>query len=165
MSAIRRPGATSATVLIGLTASFVVAHVVAPEWSRRAGLDVWNMPTVQADYRSAVEHEREIVSGGDCAARRRDAANQVAAQLLVGSVTLERAADEACALFADDPGATSTLLVTYYHVPTERLRFARHMIERTSRLFETDEQADAVLHRLESEYCAMIATHQTATAP
>lgn len=165
MSVIRRPGTTSATVLIGLTVTFVVAHAVAPEWSRQAGLDVWNMPAVQADYRSAVEHEREITSGGDSAASRRRAANQVAAQLLVGSITLERATDEACALFADDPGATGTLLITYYHVPTERLRFAKHMVERTSRLFETDEQSATVLNRLESEYCAMLAAHETAAAP
>ena len=36
MTAIRRPGAASAAVLFGLSASLVAAHAIAPEWSRRA---------------------------------------------------------------------------------------------------------------------------------
>lgn len=165
MSAIRRPGAASATVLIGLAAGFVVAHAAAPEWSRRVGLDVWNVTAVQAEYRSTAEKEQEIEAFGERAVRRREAANQVAAQLVAGSITLEHATDEVCALFADDPGATGTLSVTYHQVPTERLRFARHMMERASRQFTTDEQAKTVMARLEAEYCAMAAAPPSPAAP
>ena len=48
MTVIRRPGTVSAAVLVGLVASLVSAHVIAPEWSRSAGLDVWNLPSLEA---------------------------------------------------------------------------------------------------------------------
>lgn len=161
MSAIRRPGTASATVLIALAGGFVAAHAAAPEWSHRVGLDVWNMPAVQDDYRATAEQEREIAARGERYARRAAAANQVAAQLLAGAIDLPRATDEVAALFADDPGAAVALLLAYPHAPTERLRLARHVIERTSRQFETAAQGRAVMARLEAEYQRMAAAPES----
>jgi hypothetical protein len=166
MPAIRRPGVASATVLIGLAGCLVVAHAVSPDWSRRAGLDVWNMPAIE-EQRSAVAAEREdLVAKADRHARRREVANAVAARLLAGEITLPQAADEVRNLFAEDSGFEVSLTVSYPDVPTERLRFARHMIERASRQFGADPDRDAaVLARLEAEYAAMVAASESPSAP
>lgn len=158
MTVIRRPGAASAAVLIGLSACLVAAHAIAPDWSRRAGLDVWNLAAAEEAGRDAVEQRAEIEANGERAARRRETANHTAAQLAAGTITLPAAADEIRAIFADDKGMALTLATTYHAVPTDRLRFARHTIERATRLLLDDPtRLEDVSARLEAEYCAMAA--------
>ena len=88
MTAIRRPGAASAAVLIVLSASLVTAHAFAPEWSRRAGLDVWNLAALEGQYRDAAAERTDVAARADRAAARRAAGNQIAAQLIDGAATL-----------------------------------------------------------------------------
>jgi hypothetical protein len=158
MPAIRRPGVASAAVLLGLTACLAAAHAVSPDWSRRVGLDVWNMPALE-EGRAAVAAERaDLEAKAERDARRRDVANHIATRLIAGEITLPRAADEVQALFADDSGFALSLSASCPDVPTARLQFARHMIERASRQFGDDPARDAaVLARLEAEYAAMAA--------
>ena len=46
----RRPGIASVAALAGITAALSIAHLVAPEWSRAVGLDVWNLSAAQAEW-------------------------------------------------------------------------------------------------------------------
>ena len=165
MTAIRRPGAASAAVLVGLTVSLAAAHAIAPEWSRSAGLDVWNIAEVEKARRSAVERRAEIHAHAEHCARRREIANQLAAQLVANTTTLPAATDEVRALFADDTGFVVMFESLYPTVPTERLRFARHVIERTKRFLTNPAQFEAVTARLEAEYRAMAAEHDSPPAP
>jgi len=165
MSAIRRPGAVSATVLVGLATSLMIAHAAAPDWSRRAGLDVWNMAVLEEEHRVVAEQREDVEARGERAARRRDAANGIAAQLSAGTVTLPHATNQVRALFADDPGVATSLSVTYPNAPTDRLLFARHMIERTSRQLDDSAASAAVLARLEAEYREMAAAPESPAAP
>jgi hypothetical protein len=166
MTAIRRPGAASAAVLIGLSAGLAIAHLSAPEWSRRAGLDVWNITEAQRAHRSAVERRAELGAYEERTVRRRETANQLAAQLVADTTTLPVATDEIRALFIDDEGALVTLQTTYPDAPTERLRFARHTIERTLRLLDDDSaQRAAVCARLEAQYREMAAAPESPAAP
>lgn len=166
MTAIRRPGAASAAVLIGLSAGLATAHLSAPEWSRRAGLDVWNIAEVERARRAAIEDRAELSADEERAIRRREAANQFAAQLVADTTTLPVATDEIHALFADNPGAIVALRTTYPDAPTERLRFARHTIERTLRLLGDDSaQRAAVRARLEAQYREMVAAPESPATP
>ena len=165
MTAIRRPGTASAAVLIALSLSVATAHAIAPDWSRRAGLDVWNLSALERQYQSAAEHRADIDAEAERAASRRLAANQIAAKLTNEPHTLPTAADELAEVFQYDPGVLTTLAVYHTAARTERHLFARHAIDRVSRLL-ADEPArrTAVLARLEKEYRAMYTSPEAATS-
>jgi hypothetical protein len=158
MTTIRRPGAASAAVLIALSTTLVTAHAVAPEWARRTGLDVWNYAALQEQYRTAVEEQAEVEAYGERAASRREAGNQIAGELILGTTSLPKAADELMEIFRHDSGTRVTLETLHYTAPTERHRFARHAIDRVrSILCDEPERLAPVLARLEAEYRAMCA--------
>lgn len=165
MTTIRRPGAASAAVLVGLSVSLVTAHALAPDWSRRAGLDVWRLPALERECLNLVEERNEVEARAERSARRRETANQIAAQLISGAIALPAAADEIRGIFCEDEGMVATLKHTY-PAPTERLRFARHTIERAARLLVDEPDRCAALRaRLEVEYREMLAAHESPAAP
>jgi hypothetical protein len=155
MSVIRRPGASSATVLFGLAATLVVAHVIAPEWARRSGLDVWNLPSANTSLRAATEEREEVEAGADRNVRRRAAANQVAARLAAGTITLDAATDEIMEVFRHDSGISTILRTHFPDAPTDRQVFARHTIERTQRFLDDPVRWADVGPRLAKEYKAL----------
>ena len=159
MTTIRRPGAASAAVLLGLGTCFAAAHAIAPEWSRRAGLDVWNLPFANAQLRAAAEEREAVFADAERAARRREAANQTGAKLAAGGIPLTVAADEVAEIFRDDPSRSLVLEGIYPGAPTERHRFARHAIDRAQRFLANDpDRCATVLARLEAEYREMCAS-------
>jgi hypothetical protein len=159
MTVIRRPGTTSAAVLIGLSLSLAAAQVIAPKWSRRVGLDVWNYTALREQQHQAAEERDEIAARGEEAAARRAAGNQIAAELIAGTISLPAAADELAEVFQQDKGVRLVLECLHSTAPTERHRFARHAIDRVGNLLH-DEPArlSAVTARLEAEYRAMCAS-------
>lgn len=156
MTVTRRPGAASAAVLLALGASLVAAHLIAPEWSRRTGLDVWNAASANEQLRRATDERDEVQNGAERAASRRETANQIAAQLAAGHITLPAATDELLEVFHDDVGMKCVLETINPGAPTERHRFARHAIERVKLLPSGDPtRRTAVVERLEADYRAM----------
>lgn len=163
MTAIRRPGAASATVLLALATGLVAAHALAPGWSRRAGLDVWNLAEAQRTHRCALEDAAAADERAERAARRRAVANQLAADLVAGTAALAPAADRLRALFDDDPGVLVSLEIAHPGARTPRLRFARHAIDRATRSLAGDPaRRGAVTARLEAEYRALAAREPSA---
>jgi hypothetical protein len=119
---------------------------------------VWNLPSASADLRAATEERDEVLAGADRAARRRETANQIASQLAAGTITLPVATDEVREVCHGADGMSFALGCVYKTAPTERHRFARHVIERAKRLLDTEpEQLAAVTARLEADYRAMLA--------
>ncbi len=166
MTAIRRPGASSVTVLTALSVSLTLAHAIAPDWSRRVGLDVWNYAALEAEYRTAIDERAEVLSRAERAAARRAAGNQVAAKLVTNSITLPTAADELIEVFRQDEGMGIVLELLHQNAPTVRHVFARHAIDRVhSILVEDPAQRDAVVARLEVEYRAMCAAPESPRTP
>lgn len=164
MTAIRRPGNASVAVLLALGAGLVAAHVIAPEWSRRVGLDVWNLPSETTLLRDATERHEEVLEDADRAARRREAASQIATKLINGTASLPEAADEIAELFRDEPGMSLTICINFQNEPTDRHRFARHAIQRAKRLLVDDPtHSAAVVARLEAEYRAMLGSPDAPT--
>jgi hypothetical protein len=156
MTAIRRPGATSVAVLFVLGASLVTAQVLAPEWVRGAGLDVWNLPSAEADLRTAVEERNAVNSAEERRARCREAANQIAAQLAAGAIPLPAAADQIAEMFRGDNGPNVAIRAAYPTAPTDRHRFARHAIDRVKRVLSDEpDRCAAAVAVLECEYVAL----------
>jgi hypothetical protein len=152
MTTIRRPGAASVTVLIGLCLSFAAAHAAAPEWSRRAGLDVWNLPAARAQFRESCQERDEMEARAEQMALRREVANHVAARLIDG-LPLATATDELMELLQHDQAFMSAFELIYSEAPSLRHRFALHAIERASRLLQDDPlRRMAVEARLRAEY-------------
>ena len=156
MTTIRRPGVASAAVLIGLSASMVGAHLLAPEWSRRVGLDVWNYAAAEDDRRGAAERRAEVDGRAERAAQRRAVADQLAARLVARDAALATVAGDLLALFRDDAGSRNTLSFSNPGVRDLWLLYARHAIERVGHLLEGDPaRCAAVCARLEGDYREM----------
>jgi hypothetical protein len=152
MATLRRRGAVRAAPLACVLLSFPTAHALVPEWSREAGLDVWNLPDDREKLRAAAERRAEVEAWGARAARRREAADRVAERLARGAA-LAAGADELMALFRGDAGMRGALAALYHDAPTLRHAFALHAVDRVRRTLEHDPaRRGAVLVRLEAEY-------------
>lgn len=159
MATIRRPGAASAAVLIGLTASLVAANLIAPEWARRTGLDVWNYAALEAERCSAAEVRAEMEAQAERDGRRRVRADQLALRLAARDATLAAVALEIMELFSDDTGWRRSLEVRNPDVRDPRLLYARHTIHRAVRQLDHDPaRQDEVRTRLEADYKELEAT-------
>ncbi|MFM8274894.1 MAG: hypothetical protein ACKODX_21535 [Gemmata sp.] len=153
MTAIRRPGTTSAAVLLALAATAVGVHLSAPEWSRAVGLDVWNYAAVEEDHRTAVAERADLDARQEKFNRRCATANGFAARIVTGDANLATVATQLLALLNGDEAFRRTLLLTYPTVRDLRLLYARHAIERASRLLAHDPGGwEPVRVRLEAEY-------------
>ena len=157
MATIRRPGAASAAVLIGLTASMVGAHLVAPEWSRRRRLDVWNYAAAADARRAAADEWADVNGRAERAAARRAVADQFAARLVTGDAPLATVAAELLDLFGRDAGFQTSLAFNSPGVRDPHLRHAGHAIERVRRMLPDPAQRDAVVARLKADYRALTA--------
>jgi len=149
----RRPGLASAATLSGIVLTLGLAHAVAPEWSRAAGLDVWNTGSARAAL--AAEQSRgadldELNANVEAQIRGSEG---VARRLGAGRLTLAAAADELLALNADRPGWEDGLTFAYPDAPTPRHRAARYALAKLSRTDAAAWAASAA--RLEAEYRAL----------
>ncbi len=156
MATIRRPGVASAAALIGLSVSMVGAHLLAPEWSRSVGLDVWNYASAEDERRGAADERDAVEARSARAADRRAVADQLAARLVTRDASLATVAGELLDLFRTDPGSQRTLACWNPGVRDPRLLYARHAVERVRRLLPDDlVRREAALARLEAEYREM----------
>jgi hypothetical protein len=145
----------SAVVLVGLGAGLVACHVIAPEWSRHMGLDVWNLSAAEQSYRSAVETDEHLGAAIEHEAARRAAARTVVVRLINGTAILAEAADELAEIAGPDPGRRLILELRYPSVADERHRFALHAIDRVKWHLGAAPETEPVLRRLEAEYRAL----------
>lgn len=149
----RRPGVATAGTLAGIVLTLGLAHAVAPEWSRAAGLDVWNAGSARADLAAT------LARGDDLEALNQHIHEQIRGSLGVvqrlgaGRLTLAAAADELAALNADRPAWEDSLAYAYRDAPTPRHRIARYAMAKLARI---DPAAwAAATARLEAEYRAL----------
>lgn len=153
MATIRRPGAASAAVLIALSASVAGAHLLTPEWSRRMGLDVWNLAAVEEERRLAVEERADMDAKAEFCARRRAVADRIAVRLIARDADLATVAVELFDLFGEDSGVRCTLEASNPKVRDPRLLFAGHAIQRVSRLLVHEPARWATVRaQLEADY-------------
>jgi hypothetical protein len=86
----RRPGTVLLASLIAAPLAALAASVVAPEWVRRAGLDVWNLPAQEQKLRAAREQERDLRAKGGEVIRRMAVREALIAELIAGRADLAR---------------------------------------------------------------------------
>jgi hypothetical protein len=152
MATLCRRAAVLTVALACALLSFATARAVVPEWSRLAGLDVWNLSDDRASLREATERRAELEALAERSARREEAADHVTARLIRGA-GLSGATDELMALFRDDAGTLSALAALHRDAPTLRHAFALHAIERVRRALKRDPaRRAAVVARLQAEY-------------
>jgi hypothetical protein len=149
----RRPGIASVAVLAGITVALATAHAVAPEWSRAAGLDVWNIPAAEAERRE-LEDRRDDLEAVHAQLRVRvAAADHLSTQLIDGRARLADAADEVVWLNRDRDAFFRVLRLDHPSARTERELAARYLISKVADRFYDDPSGRAeATDRLEAEY-------------
>src|SRR5262245_20644207 len=87
----RRTGIASAATLSGLALALGLAHAVAPEWVKRVGLDLWNLPALRLEARAVDDEAALLQVKADQEFRRTEMGSHIAGQLADGSLTLAEA--------------------------------------------------------------------------
>jgi hypothetical protein len=60
MTSVRRVGKTSVATMFGVAATVLLTSLIAPKWTQAAGLDVWNLPTLQNQLETSVQNDRDM---------------------------------------------------------------------------------------------------------
>ncbi len=152
----RRPGVASVATLAVIVVTLGVAHLLAPEWSRAVGLDVWNAGSARADLTRTLARGEEIEAQNRHILEQIQGSGGVASRVAAGRMTLAAAAEELEAVNDGRVGWTDGLRYAYLDVPTHRLRVARYLIAKLEVRYKADPSAWAPLSaRLEAEYRVM----------
>jgi hypothetical protein len=149
----RRPGIASVATLGVLSLAVTAAHLVAPGWSRSAGLDLWNYPTVVADERAAIDRRVDLQATHDRFREQVEAADHIADLVIDGRLPLADAAAEVARINRDRPSFRDSLRCTFLDATTDRRRDAAYVIHKVSMRLSADPvRRDGVVARLRAEY-------------
>ena len=151
----RRTGAVSAAALSGLVLTLGLAQVVAPEWVKRVGLDVWNLHGLRAEARAGAKKDAELRVQREKLRREVELSEHIGVRLADGSLTLAEATDELEPILRDRTGFDTTRIFAY-NAPTFRRGVARYAITKVHELLAPDPTRLAgVSARLEAEYAGL----------
>jgi hypothetical protein len=152
MISVRRAGGTSAATLLCLALTIVLAHMLAPNWTQRSGLDVWNLPTAVASSQTADQEAASLNAKENQLQREIELSDHVSAQLASGNLALKLAVDEMEPILQNRSGfamAVKGMNPSF----SFRQGVARYLISRVPRIMNNDPVLQiAVLDRLEYEY-------------
>jgi hypothetical protein len=150
-----RAGTVSAGVLLGLALTLTVAHIYAPHWSRRIGLDIWNLNTAVTNLQRVYEDAARLRIQEEQWRQEYELADTLAAMLVTGNISLAEATDLLQPNLQSRPGFDVVAFV-HYKAPTLRHGVARYLIARISwHLCSSPIQYVITTTRLEAEYAAM----------
>jgi hypothetical protein len=152
MTTARRAGASSAATLFALATAIVLAHVVAPDWTKAAGLDLWEVPALRNQTANYAKHCSELNEEIE-ESRNRVAIKEHLIELLVsGEMSLKDVTDEFLEL---NRGHNNYMIMIRrtFNGSTDREKIARNVLAFTSQrergsLF----QRMAVMARLMNEF-------------
>jgi hypothetical protein len=151
MHSFRRTGTTSAAVLSGLVLTLGLMYAIAPEWSRRVGLDVWNIAEPVESLRATKEESARLSEEAQRLREAIEAADHITTRLIAGELTLETASDQIEPLLLERQGFEFSRSVSSPDLPF-RLKVARYLLDRSLR--SPGARAD-LKARLNAEYQAM----------
>ena len=155
MATFRRSGTTTAAVLSGLVVTLGLTPAIAPESSRRAGVDVWDIGQAARDFRELREESARLGEEAERLRESIEAAEHITTCLIGGELTLAGATELIDPLMRERCGFESAAAIVYA-APTHRLRAARYLIDRVRRSLQSDPSRWASLEaRLEGEYREM----------
>lgn len=155
MTTARRAGTVSATALTGVSLALALAHSVAPSWARRAGLDLWNLPSLRQLARECDEEAVVAQQKRDRLMWEIEASEHAAARLVDGTLTLAGAVEE-LSPWLEVRSGFETGARNRFRTTTLRQSVARYAIDK-ARVILADEPARwaVVSARLEAEYAAL----------
>lgn len=137
-----------AALLPGLALSLAFGVVAVPGWPRTPSFAATDRPA-DAGADDDLDARRERLF------REFEIADQLAARLAAGSLSLGAAAEQIEPLLSDRPGFAHTCTI-YYRVPDIRLGAARYLIGKVERLLASDPARWAAASgRLEAEFAAL----------
>jgi hypothetical protein len=155
MTTVRRAGTASAAVLTGLVLTLGLTHATAPEWTRRAGLDVWKLAEARDAFQTTADESVRIRDEAERLRESIEAVDHITTRLVAGDLTLSDATDVTEPLLRERRGF-SFAAESYYAAPTFRMSVGRYLIDRARRVLSTQlSRSTTVLARLEGEYATM----------
>lgn len=155
MNSLRRTGTTSAAVLSGLVVTLGLTNATAPEWARRAGLDLWNIAEAAESLRTTGEESARLGEETQRLRETIEAADHITTRLIAGELTLECATDQIEPLMRERRGF-EFVAAAFYPAPSFRMKVARYLIDRTRRSLVTNPGRLAGTEaRLSAEFRAM----------
>jgi hypothetical protein len=134
---------------------------VNPTWAQSLGLDVWNVPALNAELRESAGTDRQLTDQSDGVRRRIAVKDAIIADLLAERITLAEATERFGELNAGHPEYLMTIRATYPG-ETDREKFARNVIA-FARMRASPDQVEAVTARLEYELQDMSGAAEIAT--
>ncbi|MDB5312123.1 MAG: hypothetical protein JWO38_6325 [Gemmataceae bacterium] len=138
MSTRRRTGIVSAVLLTGMTGGLTLVHAVAPDWSRRAGLDVWNVIAAEGELAKATAESEALEMKGDQMHRQIEASESVVGLLVEGRMSLPAATDELLVVNAGRVRFFKNQSFSYPDTATARERVARYAIAKAQQRLSAD---------------------------
>lgn len=150
MSTLRRTGATSIGTLAAFAAAFLSVHLLAPQWARSAGLDVWELSDAAEWQKREQDRARDIDADLDRLADQIAAADAIATALIEGRMELDDAVDRVVEINRERPGFEVVLLSHYSGERTHRERVEQYLLAKvSSQLASNPSHRAEVLERIE----------------
>lgn len=155
MFGFRRTGTTSAAFLCGLVMAVSLTHASAPEWSRRIGLDFWNLLKEQESLQEVIQESAQLSDESERLRESIEAADHLTTRILAGELTLTQATDLLEPLLSERH-SFRWCAAKVYPAPTFRMSIARYLIDRVHREGQVDSGRLARLKaQLQAEYESM----------
>ncbi len=129
MFATHRTGAVSLASLATLCLTIGMIYVIAPNWARANGLDVWNLPALQFEHEKSRQEVVAIELQRESILREIEAAGHIAGSLLDGTLSLHEAMDHLAPMLEHRPGF-DIVWSLQLREPTFRHGVARYAINR-----------------------------------
>lgn len=152
MTSVRRTGKTSAATLFGIGVTVICAHLLAPDWTKAAGLDVWNVPSLRSQVESDTREGLGISFEIEESRRRFVLKEHIIDRLLSERMTLKEATAQFLILNENHTSAMMVIRLTYRGA-TDEESTARNVIALAiPRIEGTFVEKAAILARLKYEF-------------
>jgi len=132
--------AVAATALLGVN----------PSWAKSAGVDVWNLPTLEQELREGNKTSRELTIVDSEIQQRIVVKEMKIGELIAGRLSLAEVTDEFLAMNRDQPGYMVSIRVQYTG-RTDREKVARNVIHYVHSRVDDDVEESALLSHLDAE--------------
>jgi hypothetical protein len=151
---VRHTGIVSLAVVCIMAVVFVLACAIAPTWAKSAGLDVWNLPSLNDSVKEADAKSTVLMETQEQMRNEREFGDHLVTRLIDGTVTLAEASAEMEPIMQKRPGFDVVCRLDY-RVTTSRQGAAKCLINRVNAVMNGDSRWPAISARLEAEFAAL----------
>jgi hypothetical protein len=129
MTTARRAGTTTVATLLGLAVVIGGAHTVDPQWTKKTGLDIWNVPDLVEAEKESQQEWLVLQARAEQLRVEIEITDHLASRLVAGTMSLESAVSVIEPLLSSRSGFLLTASIEY-PAPTPRLVVARYLMAR-----------------------------------